>query len=360
MVKFEKKRIDTCTFEAAAAFDVNNDGYLDIVCGENWYEGPDFKKKHKMCDVLPEGEYFDDFSDYPMDVNGNGYMDIITGGWWGKTLRWRENPGAAGGEWKIHDIDECGCIETTRFYDVDNCGREEIFPNTPGEPQAFYKLDVDKDGKGKGTFTKYVISEGGSGHGMGVGDIDGDGKMEVILQKGILHMPEGGPCAGLWTYTEEYDFTWGTGVPILVHDVNKDGLADIIVGNGHGYGLWWYEQGKDENGKRTWTEHTIDMAWAQYHDIQLCDIDGDGELELVTGKRYRAHCGNDPGDNDPVFVCYYKITDGRFSRYVIDFGEADGGAGAGIYLWLADLNGNGKPDIVVPGKTGLYLFTNLG
>ena len=78
-IKFKKRKIDDVGYEAAWVFDVNRDGHLDIVCGEYWYEGPDFTKKHKICDVQPEGEYYDDFSNFGMDVNGDGYIAIITG-----------------------------------------------------------------------------------------------------------------------------------------------------------------------------------------------------------------------------------------------------------------------------------------
>jgi len=92
----------------------------------------------------------------------------------------------------------------------------------------------------------------------------------------------------------------------------------------------------------------------------LADIDGDGEPELITGKRYRAHCGKDPGDNDPVFICYYKIKNGSFERHDIEYGEAGEFSGVGIYFALCDLNGNGKLDIVAPGKEGLFIFENQG
>ena len=55
-VFFKKRLIDRVTYESAAVFDVNNDGIPDIVCGEYWYEGPDFTKKHKICDVQEVGE----------------------------------------------------------------------------------------------------------------------------------------------------------------------------------------------------------------------------------------------------------------------------------------------------------------
>ncbi|HPZ97386.1 MAG TPA: FG-GAP repeat protein, partial [Phycisphaerae bacterium] len=101
-LSFEKVKLSSDKYEAASVADLNRDGKPDIICGAYWYPGPDFKTAHKMCDVLYESEYFDDFSDFPLDVNGDGYDDIITGGWFGKTLAWRENPKGGTGEWKVH------------------------------------------------------------------------------------------------------------------------------------------------------------------------------------------------------------------------------------------------------------------
>lgn len=360
-VKFLKMALDlgnAC--EACSVFDVDNNGVLDIVCGEYWYEGPDFTKKHKICDITYEHGYVWDFSDYPMDVNGDGYMDIITGSWWGNGIYWRENPGKEGGEWKTHLICELKSIETIRFYDIDGDGVDEIFPNCPGMPAFFLKLVTDENNKGTGVFKTYVIGQDNAGHGMGLGDIDGDGKTEVLLSKGFLHMPDEGPLSGPWEFYGEYETVGGASVPMLVLDVNGDGLNDFITSTAHGYGLYWYEQNRDVNGLRRWTRHVIDGAWSQYHDMQLADIDGDGELELITGKRYKAHNGNDPGDAEPVFICYYKLHKGNFYRHVIDFGNPeDGHSGLGIYFWLADLNNDSKLDIIAPGKEGLYLFTQV-
>ena len=90
------------------------------------------------------------------------------------------------------------------------------------------------------------------------------------------------------------------------------------------------------------------------------NIDGDGECELVTGKRFRAHCGNDPGGCDDLGIYYFKWDSESFSKQVIDYGPAGEGAGCGIFFCIADLNANGLPDIVAPGKDGLHVFENLG
>ena len=109
---------------------------LDIVCGAFWYEGPDFRKKHPVGAVAREGEYYDDFSTIAMDVNGDGWLDFITGGWWGNTLRWRENPGDPKKEWPEHVIAETGNVETTRAWDIDGDGVPEIVPNTPNASEV--------------------------------------------------------------------------------------------------------------------------------------------------------------------------------------------------------------------------------
>jgi len=357
-LRFDKRLIADERYEAAGVFDVNNDGALDIVSGAYWYPGPDFARKCKIGDVLAAGEYFDDFSTIPMDVNGDGFTDFVTGGWFGKALFWRENPqGDPATQWPLHKIAECGNVETTRAWDVDGDGQLEIVPNTPGEPQKFYKLLTDPEGRGTATFREFIVSEGASGHGFGFGDINGDGRGDIVLSKGWLEAPEN-PLEGPWTFHPDFDLG-SASCPVLVVDVNGDGLNDLIVGQAHPYGLDWYEQ-RIEAGKRTWIKHPIDPFNSQYHDLVWADIDGDGQNELITGKRYRAHCGHDPGGYDPVGIYYFKWTGEGFAKQVIDYGPARQASGIGIHFQVVDIDGDGRLDIVAPGKDGLYLFRNLG
>jgi len=356
-LKFRKVLIADERYESAGVMDVNNNGMPDIVSGAFWYEGPDYKKAYKIGDVQAIGEYYDDFSTIAMDINGDGNMDFITGGFWGNTLRWRENPGEPGKEWPEHVIAECGNVESTRAWDVDGDGQIEIVPNTPPQALVVYKLITDANGKGTGEFKSIMIREESQGHGLGFGDITGNGKGDFILANGWLEAPEGG-IEGEWKFHE--DFNLGSAsVPVLVEDVNGDGLNDIIVGQSHGYGLDWWEQCRD-GGKISWKKHSIDPHNSQYHDLQWADIDGDGKDELITGKRYRAHCGGDPGAGDDVGIYYFKWDGESFSKQVIEYGPTRVGTGCGIFFALADLNGNGRLDIVAPGKDGLYVFYNEG
>ena len=91
-----------------------------------------------------------------------------------------------------------------------------------------------------------------------------------------------------------------------MHDVDGDGDSDLIWGLGHNYGLFWLEQ-TTTDGQRTWEKHLIDKSWSQPHFMLMADLDNDGKDELVTGKRYYAHNGNDPGENDPRCVYYYNF-----------------------------------------------------
>ena len=361
-LRFEKKVLSLERYESAGVFDVDNDGVLDIVCGAYWYRGPDFQQKFKIGDVRAEGEYYDDFSTIAMDVNGDGFTDFITGGWWGNTLRWRENPlikGDPAKTWNEHIIAEVGNVETTRAWDVDGDGQLEIVPNTPGGPQRFFKLITD-NGKGAGKFKEFIAYPKQSGHGIGFGDVDNDGRGEIILHNGYLKAPAD-PLSGPWTFLPAFELGCAS-CSVIVADVNKDGVNDLIVGQAHGYGLDWYEQRiiGGQGGQSKWIKHPIDPYNSQYHDLIWTDLDGDGECELVTGKRFRAHCGRDPGEYDPPGIYYFKWNGESFSKQIIDYGPIGTGKGCGIHFQVVDIDGDGRKDIVAPGKDGLCLYRNLG
>ncbi len=234
---------------------------------------------------------------------------------------------------------------------MDGDGQLEIVPNTPGRPLVVYKLTAP------GEFTAFTLRKEAQGHGLGFGDVNGDGRGDFVFRNGWLEAPED-PFGGEWVWHPEFDLG-SASVPILVADVNGDGRNDLIVGQAHNYGLDWWEQ-RGEGGRRTWVKHPIDPFNSQYHDLHWADIDGDGACELITGKRYRAHCGKDPGATDDIGVYYFKWTGESFAKQVIAYGPPGKGAGLGIFSVVTDLNGDGRLDIVAPGKDGLDVFFNEG
>ena len=355
-LQFVPRLIADERFESVGVFDVDNDGHLDIVSGAYWYPGPDFDRKCPIAPPRPHGEYFDDFSTIAIDVNGDGYLDVVTGGWFGRELRWLENPeGSRETEWREHRIAECGSIETTRAWDVDEDGEVEIVPNTPNDPQRVFKLRRDANGTPLGAFDEFLLSSKPSGHVLGFGDVDGDGHGEVVLCDGWLKAP-GDRLSGEWEFVSGPELSLAS-IPILVVDIDGDGSNELIVGQAHDYGLDWWKRGADS---RDWTRHPIDPFNSQYHDLVWADIDGDGESELITGKRYRAHNGRDPGEYDPYGIYYFKWTGESFAKQIVCYGESRSTTGTGISFAVADLDNDGALDIIAAGKDGLYLLDNVG
>lgn len=355
-IRFEKKTIASESFESVAVFDVDNDGKQDIVSGEFWYKGPEFFDRFYIGPVKRHQQYTDDFATIPMDVNGDGNMDFVTGGWFNKSLIWKENPGNTKTPWKEHIIDETGNVETARAWDVDGDGHVEIVPNTPNQPLKFYKLERDANGKGLAKFTKTQVADT-QGHGLGYGDVNGDGQKDFIISSGWVQAPKD-PLKGKWIMHTDFSFE-DASVPMVITDVNGDGKNDIIVGQAHSYGLDWHEQ-IVVSGKRTWKKHVIDPFTSQYHSMEWVDLDNDGKMELVTGKRYRAHNGGDPGEKDQLGIYYFQWNGESFVKQTISHGPYGVGKGIGVYFSIADLRGNGKKDIIVAGKDGLSVFFNQG
>jgi hypothetical protein len=357
-VKFQKQMIAAESFESVGVFDVNNDGNPDIVSGDFWYEGPGFIKRYFIGQSKRTGNggYWNDFATIPMDVNGDGLVDFISGDWFSKSIWWRENPGDDK-EWKLHLIDTTGNVECIRAWDVDGDGEIEIVPNNPEQPLKYFKLQKDANGKGTGKFVKFSVAQT-QDHGLGFGDINNDGRGDFVVSDGWLEA-SADLAKGQWILHKE--FKLGTAsVPILVEDVNGDGKKDLIVGQAHAYGLDWYEQKVDAQGKRSWIKHPIDPFHSQYHTMEWADIDGDGKMELITGKRYRAHNGGDAGSDDLIGLYYFKWNGESFTKNVISYGPLGTGKGAGLFFSVADLRKSGRKDIIVAGKDGLFVFFNDG
>lgn len=366
-------------FEAAGVFDVNNDGKLDIVSGGEWYEGPDWRP-HRVRDVTRFGTYLNDFATLPLDMNGDGHVDFVTCSYFGKNVGWVENPGKPNTLWTYHDLDQPGPSEAAWAVDLSGDGVPDILPNTVNVV-VWYETVKNPGGKGH-TLKKHDFGTQAAGHGVGSGDVNGDGRTDLLTPKGWFEAPattsaEGG--SGNWAWCPEWQIG-AAGIQILARDVDGDGLSDVVYGMGHDYGLYWLHQGKGANGERTWTKKEIDRSIASVHTLLWVDIDGDGHAnELLTGKRVYAH-EREPGATDGSIIAWYDFdrSKGEWNKHVIFQGEparnapADtskrlalkdfppGTAGTGLQMTAIDIDHDGDIDLVCPGKSGLYLFENLG
>lgn len=362
-------------FEAAGVFDVDNDGKLDIISGDTWYQAPDWKPHH-IREVQRMGTYYNDFATYPLDVNGDGHTDFLTVSYFGKNVGWVENPGKAGGTWAYHEIDLPGTSEAAAMVDLTGDGIPDLLPN-PTNVVAWYEVRKKSGGQGF-EIRKHDFGTKAAGHGVGSGDVNGDGRTDLLTPKGWFEAPAD-PSRETWNWHPEWNLG-ATGIQILAKDVDGDGLADLVYGMGHDYGLLWMKQGKGTGGERTWTKATIDGSVASVHTLLWADLDGDGKAnELITGKRVYAH-EIEPGATDGSVIAWYRFDPGagNWVKHVIFQGEpaknapakgsdrlalrdfSAGTAGTGLQLTAIDIDGDGDLDLVCPGKSGLYLFENLG
>ena len=363
-IPFRKHTIDLGRSESVAVADINRDGRLDIVSGENWYEqappaekgaGPRWIKHHFRELPFTDG-YVEDLSDLAIDVNGDGYPDIVSCSYWEEPLTWWENPQGQDKPWRKTVIQTGSPVEFAFLVDLLNTGKAtQLLPQFGNDnfPLSWYEIT------GSGTdakWTRHIVSPRSYGHGIGAGDVNGDGRTDIITPKGWFEAPPD-PRNGQWIFHPEFNLG-ATGF-IYAEDVNRDGLPDLVTSLGHDYGIFWYEQKKNADGSRAWVKHVIDDAWSQAHAVTLVDLLGDGGKVLVTGKRYYAH-EHDPGANEPLGVYWYEPvqSEGRLQwiRHVIDYSTR---AGGGLQIPVVDIDGDGDLDIVVAGKSGLFLFENL-
>lgn len=360
-IQFKIHQLGTDLSEGTSIADLNRDGKLDITCGSYWYEAPNWARHQlRVCEV--QGEYQSDYGEWAMDVNRDGWPDIVTGGWFTPIMTWYENPAPPQGDqlWKEHVIatDLTG-TEAILMRDVDGDGREDILVNRYEEsapPTYFAYVGLAKSESG---FERRVLGAEGRGHGMGYGDLNGDGRGDVITHTGWYECPLS-PATQPWTWRGNFPAPLkDTGVPLVVDDLNQDGLADIIYGFAHNFGLHWLEQVRDSAGRQGWLTHVIDPTYSQIHCPLLADIDGCGTKELITGKRYRGHNGADPGAMEPLCIFWYKLVKGddpQFVKHIITYDE---NIGVGMNTQAVDVDFDGDLDLVAPGKTGLYLIENL-
>ncbi len=345
-LNFSKKMLDGGAAETAAIVDINGDGKLDIVCGEYWYANPGWKKT-QFRELNFDNNYVDAFSDLALDVDGDGNIDIITATYFQKKLSWYKNPGKGAGKWVETVIDTAGPIEFAFLVDLDNDGKaNEVLPQYGGKTATFWYRFAN------GKWEKHTASPLNLGHGIGAGDINKDGRTDILTPAGWLEAPAN-PMQDNWQFHSDFPTLKSLSF-MYVLDVNGDGRNDIVTGNAHDYGVFWLEQ----NAGGTFEIRMIDDSWSQPHAITMVDLNKDGKPDFLTGKRFMAHNGKDPGEREALGIYWYefhKEASGKLQwiKHVIDYSTRTGG---GMQLPVADINGDGRLDFVAPGKSGLYLF----
>lgn len=299
-----------------AVGDLNGDGKLDIVVANSCANG-DNTCPGQVAVLLGNGDgtfqpavgYFSG-GDQPyavtvVDVNGDGHPDVIAAN------SCTANPGG-------------GCT-------------------TPGSAGILL-------GNGDGTLqpgVSYPSDANTSVVALAVGDLNGDGYLDVVMvggqDVGVISVLLGN---GNGTFQPEVSYDSGGYQPnsVAIADVNGDGHPDVIVAS--------YCQSLNQNcnvGNLAVSLGTGDgtlRAPVNYRaggydarSVAIADVNGDGHPDLIAATSYLNGLGTGPG----AVGVLLGNGDGTFQ-----VSEAfPSGGSSPISLAVADLNGDGKPDLLL-------------
>jgi len=379
--RFRLQRLDEFFYTwGAGVGDINRDGVLDVVAGPYYYLGPDYTSRREIYaapTVNPSDQFPRSGYDFVFDFTGDGWPDVLAGE--NRPLFLYVNPKGERRRWSKYPAVSQANSELALMKDIDGDGKPEVIfgmgTGTPTGTLAYARPDPSDPTR---PWIVHTISEPGLayGHSLGAGDVNGDGRIDILQTAGWWEQPPDNRNTGTWTYHPEAFGRWGRsegagGAELCVYDVNGDGLNDVVTGlNAHGFGLAWFEQKRDKEGRISFERHMIiddystknagGVTISEMHASLCADIDGDGVPDYVTGKRYFSHLdGYTDADPYGAPVLYWFRT--------VRNSKAPGGAefvpelihnrsGVGSQFSAADLNKDGAMDIITSTVRGTFIF----
>jgi len=173
-------------------------------------------------------------------------------------------------------------------------------------------------------------------HCKAAGDLSGDGNPDLLAASA-----SGG---GLYWYRypnwTKHEIAGGTyTTDMAVADIDGDGCLDVVIPSDEG--LIWFRNPRGVGGNPAcdpWAATVVSPLGARMHDVQVADLDGSGRLDLIT--RHQSGFGKRMGNEVHLWV---QRTPASWDHRTFSCPHGEG-------LAVADLNGSGRPDVVIGGR----------
>lgn len=252
--------------ESPTFTDLDGDGRPELVCitkGAYGYATPDWSDPAKPWSwhpISPNRKYGNFTHGMGLgDINGDGRLDLLEkDGWWQQPASLAGDP-----EWTFHPTPFGLGGSQMHAYDVNGDGLNDVITALTAHAFGLAWYEQQRDANGTIRFVEHIImnkepSENRYGvkfselHAIELADIDGDGLRDIVTGKRFWsHGRTGDPdrnqaAVAYWfrlvrgpNHSVDFiphliDDNSGVGTQVVVGDVNKDGLPDLVVGNKKG------------------------------------------------------------------------------------------------------------------------------